>query len=331
MVELIANIGIGSEVAQNDFDSMPIFREMQEETDSYGNVFIRIPKCYVRKDVDTTKYDAMVSKEKLPGFYLPALFWDFENEKELPYVWIGKYKATLSDDGLRLESKPGKKPLVSKNIVQFRGLAKANGKGYQINDIHAIDLIQTLFRIEFRTMHSQAVHPGFTSGNTESATTGGTDELVASSGAMGTSGSHQFNYRGIEDPWGNAYEFIDGVNINDFQTWVCRDAEKYTSNVFASPYEKLGYVNLGENSWVKAMGYDDNLPFAEFPTEGGGGTATYYADHYYQAVGQRVALFGGAWSAGSNAGLSLWALNNGSSNAASSIGARLLKKPSLRG
>ena len=327
MSGLIANIGIGTEVIQNDYDGAPIFREMQEETDSYGNVFIRIPKFYIRKDVSESKYEVMISKEKLPGFYLPALFWDFEKEKELPYFLYGKYKATLSDDGLRLESKPGKKPLVSRNIVQFRGLAKANGDGYQINDIHGIDVLQTLFRVEFKTMHSQSIHPGFTSGNTESATTGGTDGLAASSGAMGTGGSYQFSYRGIEDPWGNVYEFIDGININEHQAWVCRDANRYVSNVFASPYEQLGYINLDVNSWVTSMGYDETLPFAEFPTEGGGGTTTYYGDHYYQAAGQRVALFGGVWAHGALVGLSFWNLNTGSWDAYSTFGARLLKKP----
>lgn len=327
MVELIANIGIGSEVAQNDFDSMPIFREMQEETDSYGNVFIRIPKFYIRKDVSGSKYEVLISKEKLPGFYLPALFWDFEKEKELPYFLYGKYKASLSDDGLRLESKPGKKPLVSRNIVQFRDLAKANGDGYQINDIHGIDVLQTLFRVEFKTMHSQSIHPGFTSGNTESATTGGTDGLVASSGAMGTGGGYQFSYRGIEDPWGNVYEFIDGININEHRAWVCRDAEQYVSNVFASPYEQLGYINHNADGYVTEMGFDGNLPFAEFPTAVGGGAATYYADYYYRAEEQRIALFGGDWSFGANAGLSFWLLIEGSSGAGSIAGARLIRKP----
>lgn len=324
--DLVANIGIGGQVVRNDFDTMPIYREMQRETDQYGNVFVRIPKFYIRKTVTDALYRVEISKEKLKGFYLPACFYDFEKDKELDYFLYSAYISS-SVDGVKLESKAGVKPLVSRNIVQFRDYATANGPGYQQLDIHAVDVLQTLFRVEFATLNSQSLHPGFTSGNSESAETGGTDELTATSGAMGTSGSHQFVYRGIEDPWGNTYQFVDGVNISDHQAWVCRDARKYASNVFASPYEKLGYVNATENVWVTEMGYDPSLPFAEFPISGGGGTNTHYADHYYQNTGQRVARLGGSWSAGSAAGLSLWYLHGSAADASSYLSARLLKLP----
>ena len=325
MAQIINNIGIGNQVVQNDFDNMPIYKDIRQVTDSQGNVFMRIPKFYIRKDVTANKYQPIISEEQLPGFYLPFVFWDFANERELPYVDIGKYKASLSADGTKLESKTGKAPLVEKNIVEFRDLAKANGAGYQIMDIHAVDVIQTLFRVEFGTMNSQSVHPGLIGVGT-AVNTGGTDAVTASSGAMGTSGAFQFKYRGIEDPWGNVYEWIDGININNLQSWVCENAEDYMSNVFAEPYKKLAYVNHNENGWVTEMGFDQNYPFAEFPIAIGGSASTYYADHYYQSTGQRVARLGGTWSNGSYAGLSFWALNASSVNANANTGARTLIK-----
>ena len=329
MAKLIANIGIGSQVVQNDFDAMPIFKDMVRVTDDYGNVFVRIPKFYIKKESIAGKYTAQISKEKLPGYYLPQVFWDFTDNKELPYFDYGAYKASLSADGTKLESKAGVKPLVSRNIIQFRDLAKANGIGYQQNDIHAIDVIQTLFRIEFATLNSQAIHPGYTAGNTESNTTGSTDSVVASSGAMGTDGTFSFKYRGIEDVWGNVYEWIDGININDYQAWVCKNAEQYASNVFASPYEKLSYVNGGEDGYVKEMGFDPARPYAEFPVTVGAGanSNTYYADYYYRNTGQMVARLGGSWSTGVSAGLSVWSLIASSSSVGSTGGGRLLRKP----
>lgn len=325
MAAIINNIGIGSQIVQNDYDNAPIYGDIKEVTDSYGNKFVRIPKFYIRKQVTSESYQPIISAEPMPGFYLPFVFWDFANERELPYVDIGKYKASLSADGAKLESKTGKAPLVEKNIVEFRDLAKANGKGYQIMDIHAVDVIQTLFRVEFGTMDSQSVHPGLTGVGT-AVNTGGTDAVTSSSGAMGTSGAHQFKYRGIEDPWGNVYEWIDGININNHQVWICENAEDYVSNVFAEPYKKLGYVNHNENGWVTEMGFDQNYPFAEFPIAIGGSASTYYADHYYQSAGQRVALFGGAWSRWSLAGLFVWALGGSSASASADASARLLKK-----
>ena len=326
MAQRTVNIGIGNQVVQNDFDAMPIYKEMKEVTDDYGNKFIRIPKFYIHKENTAGKLAIRISKEPIAGGYLPHCFYDRVAEKELPYIDIGKYLASLSTDGKRLESKTGVTPLASKTITDFRNLAKANGSGYQQLDIHVIDVLQCLFYVEFATLNSQSIHPGYT-GGTEAKLTGGTDSVVASSGATGADNKNQFKYRGIEDLWGNVYQFVDGVNINDNQAWVCKDARDYASNVFANPYEKLSYINLDTNGWVTEMGYDPNHPYAQFPIKGAGGTTTYYADHYYQDLGQRLALFGGNWSTGSYAGLSFWHLHNSSSIAYSSIGGRLLRKP----
>lgn len=326
MAQRTVNIGIGNQIVQNDFDTMPIYKEIKEVTDDYGNKFIRIPKFYIHKENTTGKLAIRISKEPIAGGYLPHCFYDHVAEKELPYIDVGKYLASLSADGLKLESKSGVAPLVSRTITDFRDLATANGAGYHQLDIHVIDVLQTLFHVEFATLHSQSIHPGYT-GGASTLNTGGTDGVVASSGAMGTDSTYQFMYRGIEDLWGNVYQFIDGMNINDHQTWVTKDFRDYASNVFASPYEKLGYVNLDTNSWVTEMGYDPKHPYAQLPTKGGGGTTTYYADSYYQNTGQRIARFGGYWSAGSAAGLSIWDLNVTSSTMVSSIGGRLLRKP----
>ena len=326
MAQRTVNIGIGNQVVQNDFDAMPIYKETKEVTDDYGNKFIRIPKFYIHKENTAGKLAIRISKEPITGGYLPHCFYDHVAEKELPYIDIGKYLASLSSDGTKLESKTGVVPLVSRNIVDFRKLAEANGDGYQQMDIHVIDVLQTLFYVEFATLHSQSIHSGYTGGN-EAKLTGGTDSVVASSGSVGGDNTHQFKYRGIEDLWGNLYQFVDGVNINDNQAWVCKDARDYASNVFASPYEKLSYVNLDTNGWVTEMGYDPNRPYAQFPIKGAGGTTTYYADHYYQDAGQRIARFGGSWSNGSNAGLSFWNWYGTSSAVGSSFGGRLLRKP----
>src|SRR5690606_39467258 len=45
----LAAVGVDGEWVRNDFDSAEIFGEMGPVTDDYGNVFIRIPKLYIRK------------------------------------------------------------------------------------------------------------------------------------------------------------------------------------------------------------------------------------------------------------------------------------------
>lgn len=159
--------------------------------------------------------------------------------------------------------------------------------------------------------------------------TGFSSAIAASSGSISSNsdGKHSFSYRGIESLYGDIFQFVDGVNINDLRAWICRDANDYASNLFASPYEELSYINGNASGYISEMGFDSDNPFAAFPTSIiGGGNNKYYSDYYYQATGQRVAQVGGSWYSGSAAGLLYRGLSVASSSAGVSFGARLLKK-----
>ena len=158
---------------------------------------------------------------------------------------------------------------------------------------------------------------------------GFSSSILASSGSLvsNSTGKYPCMYRGIESPWGDLWQLVDGVNITDNQAWVTPNAEDYASNVFADPYSELGYVNHNANGYPTTMGYDSTYPYAEFPTAVGGDTSTYYSDYYYQAAGARIALFGGNWYDGTLAGLFAWHLDSTSSLTYIRLGARLVKKP----
>lgn len=374
-----AQAGVDAGSVTNDFDNIYPWSAMEQVTDAYSNVFIRIPKFYIKKTAVGAARTWQISRGYFSGAYLPSCF------ANAAYVDVGKYVANLN--GTKLESKSGTYPLVSKNIVDFRTYAMNNGTGYYQMDIHAVDLIRTLFYIEFATLNSQSIMAGFTSGQWNTAHTAtvnenavnrvivanataavyfagqtiglgtslGADDIFASrviqsiavydasnkaitvdgaafnvaignviynkgwksgfsssitakSGSLvsNSSGYYPCKYREIENPWGNIWLFIDGVNINNSQAWVCRTPANYASNVFAAPYEQLSYVNINSDGCPTAMGLDSACPFAEFPTAVGGGTTTYYSDYFYQTTGQRIALLGGGWAYGTYAGLSFW-------------------------
>jgi hypothetical protein len=152
--------------------------------------------------------------------------------------------------------------------------------------------------------------------------------IASSSGSIvdNTSGKYPCVWRGIENPFGNIWQFVDGVNITDNQAWICKDADKYASNLFTDPYEQLSYINSNVNGYAKEFGFDHRNPFAEFTTSVGGDASTYYSDNYFQNEGQRIACFGGYWSLGNPAGLSHWYLENASSYTTVALGGRLVKK-----
>lgn len=406
---MTAAIGVDNQVVTNNFDGAPIYREIHKVVDTLGNEFVRIPKFYIKKTDAVGSKTVQISKYQHEGFYLPKCFWDFTRSVELPYFDFGCYNASLN--GTKLASLPNTYPLINKNIVDFRTYAQNNNadglSGYQQLDVHAIDVLQTLFFVEFGTLNAQAVMAGYTGGNystTHVATvaetgvnriivanayadlfkvgqtisigtslggnqifygrtitaidvydasnkaisfdgaavniavgnviyntgwkSGFSSNVTASSGVItANTGKYPCSYRGIENPFGSVYQFVDGVNIVDGQAWICDNPAQYASNVFASPYEKLSYVNGGTNGHVTAMGYDPANPFAEFPTSVGGGTTTYYSDYYYRDAGNRIALFGGHWTYGASAGLSAWYLYSSSAYTYIALGGRLLKKP----
>jgi len=295
-VGMIANAGIDANPVSNDFDNAEIFKEITEVTDSYGNEFVRIPKFYIEKTAVGNARTWRISKRPFGNAYLPYCF-RHTTGAILPYVDVGKYTVNLSDDGTKLESKSGKWPLVNKNIVQFRDYAKANGTGYQQLDGVIVDLLQTLFYVEFATLNSQAIMMGWTNGRysaTDTATvseTGVTRIIVSNATAayykvgqpigIGTSlGGNQICSNrlisSIEDyDESNKAIVFDGTAVNvaagniiynmGWKSGVCSGVVASSGSIYSNsdgknPFKYRGIENLWGNvcQWVDGINIIDN-------------------------------------------------------------------------
>jgi len=159
--------------------------------------------------------------------------------------------------------------------------------------------------------------------------TGQTVNLVKPSGKLpGVGGRTSFKYRGMEDSFGNVYEWVDGVLINNNVAQICRKPSLYASTLTAD-YKPAGYANSNTNGYPTEMGFDNNFPEARFPISIGAGTTTGYCDYYYQDAGLRGVFFGGTALDGTVAGLFFWYLLNPPSSTSWGVGSRLLYKPSV--
>jgi hypothetical protein len=82
--------------------------------------------------------------------------------------------------------------------------------------------------------------------------TGGCEGLGNASGsADGSKGNKvSINYRGLEDFWGNVWEFVDGINIKaDHRPYVADHG--FASDVFdGTIYQDAGFNLPGTNNWV---------------------------------------------------------------------------------
>lgn len=157
---------------------------------------------------------------------------------------------------------------------------------------------------------------------------GGCDSLGMKSGCLANDSQHAVIYRGIENIFGNVFNWIDGLNIQNYQAYICRNPKEYISDKFEVPYIKLGYVNCNEKDmYIKKLGFDEKNPDIALPIEigGGAGSSSGMCDFYYSSEGKCVALVGGNFYGGSIAGLWYWYCSGSSVTSGLSCGARLLK------
>lgn len=157
---------------------------------------------------------------------------------------------------------------------------------------------------------------------------GGCDSLGMKSGCLANDSQHAVIYRGIENIFGNVFNWIDGLNIQNYQAYICRNPKEYISDKFEVPYIKLGYVNCNEKDmYIKKLGFDEKNPDIALPIEigGGAGSSSGMCDFYYSSEGNRVALVGGSFLSGSSAGLWFWYCYYSSVTSSLNCGARLLK------
>lgn len=169
--------------------------------------------------------------------------------------------------------------------------------------------------------------------HTSAQLTGKCDSLGMKSGCLNSSSRNAIIYRGVENIFGNIWKFVDGINIKDYEAYVCYDPSQYVSDKFTEPYKKIGYdlfrpaegaTSTSREGYAKSLGYDEENPAVALTTEVGGASNTYMTDYAYINSGNRIALLGGHWSDTAHAGLWYWSLYAASSAAAIDLGSRLL-------
>lgn len=147
---------------------------------------------------------------------------------------------------------------------------------------------------------------------------GEVDYVAADFGGVGIDRTFQTNsYRGVENPFGHLWKFMDGLNVNEHVAYVCDDPAVFADDT-AEGYEEVGTLPSENGHSTDALNHP--LPL---PVQIGGSSTTYMCDYYYQSTGWRVALVGGNLNNGSNAGLFYLHVGNSSTYRFASIGARL--------
>ena len=147
------------------------------------------------------------------------------------------------------------------------------------------------------------------------------------SGYYVTNGSSSVIYRGIEDFYGNAYVFLDGINIKDNVAYISQDPTKYASDVFSNSYVNISYT-LGATvaqTNISSLGLDKNYQSVMLPSSVSS-TSQVIPDSAYGSITEnRVVKVNAATGDISNIGLFNFTYVENSDATDSYTGIRILK------
>lgn len=320
----------GTGTGSSPFDSYAPWKDMDE----YNIISNAVSYKKGATGFSRTSYDTMVY---IPEFYFKIVD-DSTNSKRYFYIsdkaktgftkhpgsgkYVGRYN-TISG----YYSKSGAAPLVSITRATARTNSAAKGSKWSQYDYATWCAVWLLYLVEFADWNSQSkVGRGYVDSNSAAINSGGTDSMTYHTGrASGTDGKTAVQYRHIENPWGNVFEWIDGVNFSAGTVYVCTTPANYADDT-STNYTSAG-TKAQSDGWIKSLGMSSNMPWAFFPTAVGGSETTYIPDYAYYDSGWRVLVVGGRWNSGSNAGLFYFYASNASSDSSTYIGARLLYHP----
>ena len=237
-------------------------------SDTNINVFTKIPQFWYKRWIDEDDYEHIQIAD-----YAAEGFLESKEFAVARYSYEGSTSSPRSCSGLA--------PLATSGQNYQTG-AKSLGNNIYLFDWRALGAIQFLYLVEYANNNSQdTLGKGISSGSMSNS--GQLDSLGMKSGCLNNDAAHSVMYRGIEDIFGNVYQLIDGVNINNDQAYVCTDPTKYEFEKYDGDYAQVGYVNSSSNGRISKLGYDENYPLLMLPIECSGvSDTTGFTDYYYR-------------------------------------------------
>ena len=133
-------------------------------------------------------------------------------------------------------------------------------------------------------------------------------------------GKTSVTYRGEEDPYGDMWEFVMGMNIygngsmNGGEPYICSDYN-YAESKNTDNYKGAGFTVANSTGYVNAWGYgSEDFDWLFIASEVGGSDALPVGDYLWKTAnlnGYRIALMGAYWADAWSAGGFSWHLRNG--------------------
>ena len=323
---------IGTGAGSSPFDAFMPWQGMEEYNIINGAVSYKKGQSGFSR----TSYDTMVF---IPEFYYKIVYNSSQSKiyyyvANAPFTgfskhpgsgrYVGRYNTIAS-----YYSKSGANPLTNITRATARTNSRNKGSKWQQYDYASWCAVWLLYLVEYANWDSQSKIGNGIVGVSSVSKTGTTDSMTYHTGTAASSRTSAggVQYRGIENPWGNVYDWLDGINFNNRAAYICTDPSKYADDT-STNYTSAGLSLPSSDGYIKTLGNCTALPWAFIPTGTGGSQTTYVPDYVFSYTGWRLPAVGGSYgNTAAFCGLFFFVGNYDSSYAGSDIGARLLYVP----
>lgn len=298
------------------------------------------------------KETIIISAQKKAGFKLHPLFINEDGEVIdyvlLPAYQGSIYDNSTSTYDItssltidfandKLSSIAAAKPIAGSDMNQLTAeraerLAKNRGTGWHITNMAVESANQMLSMIEFGHPNLQsALEAGIVNitgvastncssitgstsglGNTTGVADSTRNEINGVYTSYNNAGKRAISYRGVENPWGNLWHFIGGVNIYGVSgrdgggyPYICKNFNYQYDSV--TNYNNIGFQLPANHSWISAMGYNnEDYDWVYMPAECSlANSALPVGDSFWSNPvlnGINCAVLGGTWESDTEAG-----------------------------
>jgi hypothetical protein len=312
----------GAEVGKlnpNDFSKFADGTNADITSGAAGDVMIAFPRRGVKITTSGTKVTVSMTNGASEDGFSYLAHQRGETNKDVFY--LGVYKGFV--DSGKLRSLSGKTPTVKQYIQTFRTQAQANGAGYEQSAFYQLLFRQCMYILKYKNLNSQqAVGMGYVwapDGQLIPVQTGATNASGMDWGDK-TALTSRVKLFGMEDFWGNVYEFIDGLYINT--TWNILTATDGFND------SGTGYTDCGKGaSDNQTSGFMQSAQGTAqtgfIPKTFAGSETTYYCDSATFVRGA-VPMYGGYFRSNKGAGVFNLNIDVATSSAQNHIGSRLM-------
>lgn len=227
-------------------------------------VFVRIPRFwYKATETSTNIWKIRFSNRQQDSTWKE---WDGND-------LIGAYEGVVN--GSQLLSISGEPSTGGVSQIDFKSYARTNGVGYTLVKWKHHCIVGVLYYALYGNTNCQATIGSGTNSYTKN--TGLTNSLgMNDSSASATGNSGSINFLGLENWWGNKYEFIDNVTFNhggtDYKFYIVED-DGSSREVQAHQYAGTFYPTV--------MVFGEHLDLVMKPNTTSGTTSTGFCDSQY--------------------------------------------------